>query len=176
MEEEIVQGSLLPPNIKRIVNPTSIIIGGFSYGAATCVQALAKRPGKYAACVLLDGWYNIDFTVIPGLQAVGHVPFPPLAHQVKRLEAPCLFIGSESFAAMEALNAATKRLQEKCENPEILVLAGTRHQNFCDVWSWYPNWLMRRSGSIGPVDAHQTSNRIFETILSFLDANVHRSM
>jgi pimeloyl-ACP methyl ester carboxylesterase len=76
-----------------------MIVGGFSYGAATAALSATKNPDDYIAAVLLDGWFNVDLASIEGCPSDEQVAFPPLSHE-KGVPVPALFVGSSEFAGV----------------------------------------------------------------------------
>ncbi|KAJ1486020.1 Alpha/Beta hydrolase protein, partial [Baffinella frigidus] len=44
-----------------LVDPSKVVVGGFSFGAATAgLVAATASPGLYKAVVLIDGWWHIE--------------------------------------------------------------------------------------------------------------------
>ena len=46
--------------LRALVDPESVFVGGYSYGAATASLAAVKRHGSYKGAVLFDGWFHIN--------------------------------------------------------------------------------------------------------------------
>ena len=46
-------GSTFPEEVRRIIDPASVVVGGFSYGGATAALSVVLHPEDYCACVLL---------------------------------------------------------------------------------------------------------------------------
>ena len=55
LREAVLHSPSFPSDLAHIVDPHRVVVAGFSYGAATAALSVAKRPGQYQACILLDG-------------------------------------------------------------------------------------------------------------------------
>lgn len=162
--------SLLLTELRDHIDPSNIVVAGFSYGAATAALSVAKHPTDYKACMLLDGWFFIELT--------GHMfEFPAEAHEIG-LSVPALFLGSEQFANYTKLAEATSRLAAHNSHPKgsvLYVLENSRHQNFTDIGFWLPVTLLKWSSALGKCDYDQTYQRILDLTTQFLDTHCHNS-
>jgi hypothetical protein len=82
---------------------------------------------------------------------------------------PTCFINSEQFQNFDKLFAATKKLAGK--NNPVQVIAGTGHQNFCDVVFWMHNSVLRSimMGMVGKtVDPGEAFKDILQRSVTFL--------
>eukprot|EP00035_Acanthoeca_spectabilis_P026049 m.461072 g.461072 ORF g.461072 m.461072 type:complete len:387 (+) comp22200_c0_seq1:158-1318(+) len=156
-------GAKLPIENKRVV------IGGFSYGAATAALAVAKHPERYAAAILLDGWFNIDLKSIKSCSSDEQVAFPPLAHERGLGSVPALFVGSSEFAGYRAMHKATEELSRKCgPGTETHVLPQTTHFSFMDMVCWlsvFAPWVYRKMGAHDPEGSYE---QLFDLTTAFL--------
>lgn len=173
-EEELFEGLqyILQQSspIRDIIDEKVVIVGGFSYGAATACLSVAKRKGVFVACYLLDGWFYIDLG--------GGTTFPAEAHE-KGLDVPALFIGSEHFANWKSCASATAELSKKNSHPcgsSCHVIPGSRHQNFTDVGFWLSTWVLRKVNMIGPCDyLHQYQN-VLKISTAFFNLHTKKPM
>merc|ERR1712139_540635 len=99
-----------------IVDPSRVVVGGFSYGAATAALSGAKHPKRYAAAILMDGWFNLDLKSISSCESNEQLAFPALAHE-RGIECPCFFIGSDQFAHYKHLKRRTDHLVARGAHP-----------------------------------------------------------
>mmetsp|Transcript_67391 Transcript_67391/g.115761 ORF Transcript_67391/g.115761 Transcript_67391/m.115761 type:complete len:424 (-) Transcript_67391:105-1376(-) len=148
--EEARRLVLAHPELGPLLDPAKVVVGGFSFGAATAGLCAATnnessgvdsggngKKSKWAAAVLLDGWWHVE------LKNKGvNLDQPKQVHEGPGLAIPCLFVGSAEFEGYAALNNATKRVQAKCQVPcEVHVLPDTRHGNFMDALWWLPAFV-----------------------------------
>jgi pimeloyl-ACP methyl ester carboxylesterase len=176
--------------LAAVMDHSRVLLGGYSYGAATAalVAARAARSdGSLRGLLLVDGWYNIDFSFVKKLsrrlgapvpQCEDFVAFPPLAHS-RGIKIPAIFVGSEAFndksarsaPGMRALARRTEELQSLCEaSAEVHVIEGTKHWNFQDICLWFPRWLhplLRRISLLGDCDARIVHRQVSTLLLSF---------
>jgi hypothetical protein len=151
------------------VDPGTVVAGGFSYGAATAALAVAKAPHRFAAAMLLDGWFNVDLKSIKGCTSNEQVAFPPLAH-VKGLGAvPALFVGSAEFAGYTALHAATVRLSQMAgPGTEVHTIPNTTHFSFMDLVCWLSFLAPRLYGRANAPDPAGSYEHLFDLTSAFL--------
>lgn len=194
--EEARAMALALPRLQGLVHSGKVVVGGFSFGAATAGLAAATNPSAYVGAVLIDGWWHIE------LKKIGVNQDLPL--QVHRaagtIPVPALFIGSEEFQGYAALNSATLFVQKKFglgEESEVgvaaacgaakadgtwlsggaarghtaaHVLAGTRHGNFMDAMWWLPRPLLARLGFCGSSPPHATYAAFVGLVAGFVEA------
>ena len=55
LRRHIVESDAFDAVLRDIIDPLRVIVGGFSYGAATAALSSTKNPDHYTAAVLLDG-------------------------------------------------------------------------------------------------------------------------
>jgi pimeloyl-ACP methyl ester carboxylesterase len=157
--------------LKDVVSLRSkVIVGGFSFGGATAGVVAATSPDDYEACILLDGWYHIEFPKYDIL-----IDLPSQLHAkgqgIKNL--PTLFVGSQEFDDSEILKKATTTVQSNVTNREIHVLEGTRHGNYSDAVFWVPSFVSQRIGVAGrSVDPQRSFKRFLELVVAFVDRNI----
>ena len=156
------------------VDRTRVVVGGFSYGAATAALSAAKHRDRYAAAVLMDGWFNIDLKSIESCESDEQLPFPQLAHE-KGISCPCFFIGSAEFRGYKHLNLRTRSLISKCAHPqtESHVIDTTVHWSFMDLVVWLSsaaNFVYKRVA--GVANAQQSYVQLFTMTSSFLERNI----
>ena len=75
MKEFIVNDVAFNEKMKGIVDSKQIFAAGFSYGAATSALSVVNHKNDYKACILLDGWFNIDY------DGKGGFDFPKKIHE-----------------------------------------------------------------------------------------------
>lgn len=188
MRAHVLEGATFPAQLRALVDPARVFVGGFSYGAATAALTVTRHPNAYQGCVLLDGWFSIDLSAYPGW-GDEKFDFPPEAHSSERgLPVPCCFIGSEHFQRWDHVASATQRLARKSGAPvteidaeasavdasgggsgsEWHVLRGSKHQNFCDVGFWIPARLLRLLKMTGRGDYHQFYADLLRLQVAFL--------
>lgn len=140
--------------LKDTTDPTRVAVAGFSYGAATAARAIAMAPDKkFCASIFLDGWFYIDVGKSAGIE----FSFPKEAFEYTfRPTKASFFCNSESFTRIPKLWKSTTFLANKALS-KLHVIAGTRHQNFCDLIFWLPAFLSHRPsfglGTKHPADA-----------------------
>ena len=86
------------------MDASRVLVGGFSYGAATAALVAARaEPGTFCGAMLLDGWFNIDLASISSCPDNDQYAFPALAHKVGLGggATPGLFVGSAQFAGYD---------------------------------------------------------------------------
>jgi predicted esterase len=165
--EFVLEHSSFPAQLRSLIDPACVLIGGFSYGAATAALAVTRHPSAYRGAILLDGWFFINLANYPGW-GDDQIMFPPEAHAKPAAlrSIPTLWIGSHSFQSGEQ-GQPTRTLAASAGAPvpgttgaqplsEWHVLPDTYHQNFCDLGFWLPARLLRRLKMIGPCDFHTT--------------------
>jgi pimeloyl-ACP methyl ester carboxylesterase len=167
------QAAGLLGDICRATDPERVVLGGFSYGAATASHvAAASADAEYRGIVLLDGWFNIDLRWVKSAASDEQIAFPPLAH-AKGLGPPALFVGSQSFAKMDGMGQRARELQSRCRGgAEVHNLPGTSHLNFIDLVLWLPAFLhplLRKAKLFGTVDAHRTLETINGVAVAFAE-------
>ena len=160
-------------NICKTMDPERVVLGGFSYGAATMsLVAADSTDADYRGVVLLDGWFNIDLRWVKSAKSDEQIAFPPLAH-TKGLGPPALFVGSETFANMDNMARRTRELQSLCRGGiEAHVVPGTTHHNFTDIVLWMPTFLhplLCRAKALGTSKARQTLEMINATCIAFAE-------
>lgn len=175
------------------IDASRVILGGFSYGAATTALVASRAGAKDTACrglLLLDGWFNIDFAFIkrtcekrgtPPPKCEDQMAFPPKAHaKGSVLAPPCIFVGSEEFNTLKktegfrALSRRTEELQGHCKGGcEVHVLNGTVHWNFQDLCMWIPeamHGLCRKANVMGPApDARGVHRQVSDLLIEFAE-------
>jgi predicted esterase len=159
--EYILNDPSFPKDIRNIIDDKVVIVGGFSYGAATAALSITKRKGAYTAALLLDGWFYIDL-------GEGMV-FPTEVH-TQGLDIPTIFIGSEHFANWKTCANATAELVKKNSHSVGSVyhlIQGTRHQNFTDLGFWLPVYLLKKLNMIGSCDYDGKYDEVLDLTLSF---------
>lgn len=163
----VLKDSLFSADVRSVIDDTSVIVGGFSYGAATATLSVTKRPNTYTACLLLDGWFYIDLG--EGFK------FPEPAH-AKGLDIPALFIGSEQFANWDGIAKATAELAMSNTHSAgsiTHVLQGSRHQNFTDVGFWLPTSLLSKVRMTGVCDYDEKYHELLNMTLTFFDSRTN---
>ena len=129
----------IPHSLHKIINPNKIIAAGFSYGAATAVQALSSHPSTYSSALLLDGWFALDLASIDSCPVKEIRPFPPSSSSSSSSLSmiPCCFIGTTMFDNIPHLRKETNILAEKGgEGTEVHILKDTIHWSFVDLVIW----------------------------------------
>ena len=152
------------PLLKSSLSPDNVVVGGFSFGAATAGINASSFSEKYKACILIDGWYHIEHK-----KYEIDINLPSQLHEAG-IKIPTLFVGSAEFASYEALALATKRVQTNCKLSEIHVLEHTRHGNFMDAIYWLPVSVTKFMGMSGKgKNPHQTYSEFFGLLTAFLE-------
>ncbi len=158
-------------HFSSIIDSKRVVVGGFSYGAATAALSAATHRDRYAACILMDGWFNLDLKSIASCESDEQLPFPEKAH-ADGIDCPCFFIGSDEFAHYTHLKKRTDSLIAKCSHPqtESHVLDTTVHWSFMDLVVWLSsasNFVYRKAA--GVADAQHSYKQLFEMTSSFLN-------
>jgi len=164
---DFVTHELLPAGS---TDPTRMAVAGFSYGAATAARAIAMAPpDTFCASIYLDGWFHIDVSESAGVE----FQFPKEAFEDSfRPPNASLFCNSESFTRIPKLWKSTTFLANKSSS-KLHVIAGTGHQNFCDVIFWLPGFLsQRRFLGLGKKDPVEAYREIVDLSSDFLTQHV----
>eukprot|EP00980_Cylindrotheca_fusiformis_P004265 scaffold918_cov126-Cylindrotheca_fusiformis.AAC.44 len=142
-----------------------VLVAGFSFGAATAALTATLYPKIVQGLVLLDGWFYIDNVESVGIE----FEFPQQAFQ-SSISMPSLFINSEMFSSIPKIYDATLRLSRilKTKSTDVHVLKGTNHNNFSDVFVWFPNFLLRKLHIIGSADPRAAYQDTIRLTLEFL--------
>jgi platelet-activating factor acetylhydrolase len=166
--------------------PKRVVAAGYSFGAATVARAIVllekeqqqfQFQFQFCAALFLDGWFHIDVKKSAGIE----FQFPQEAFDNDEQgngdgdgllpeDMPTCFINSEQFQNYDKLFAATNKLAGK-NNPNVQVIAGTGHQNFCDVVFWMHNSVLRSlmMGAVGKtVDPGEAFQDIVQRSITFL--------
>eukprot|EP00667_Euglena_gracilis_P011514 EG_transcript_11766 len=160
-------GAAVPPAVRRMIDPSRVLVAGFSYGAATAALSAVLHPKEYQACLLLDGWFHLD------LESVGlpgqSFDLPREVHEREDgLPLPTGIWMSQSFSDMPGLGNATRRIARVSPQASLTVLPGTTHFNFIDLPCWLPPALIKRVGMLGKCDPHATYHRLVAETVRFL--------
>eukprot|EP00927_Polykrikos_kofoidii_P051664 TRINITY_DN45450_c0_g1_i1.p1 TRINITY_DN45450_c0_g1~~TRINITY_DN45450_c0_g1_i1.p1 ORF type:complete len:418 (-),score=55.45 TRINITY_DN45450_c0_g1_i1:93-1268(-) len=152
-------------DLASVIDPSKLVVGGFSFGAATAgLVAATDDTKRWRAAILLDGWWHVN---LQNLEV--SFDLPTQAHE-QGIQAPSLFVGSEEFAGYEKLRDGTKRLQEKVPNKEVHVITSTRHMSFIDVVMWLPPFIAKKLGFVGKdTDPHADYEKIICLVAAFID-------
>jgi predicted esterase len=154
---------LTKSDVSEYIAKDKIIVGGFSFGAATAGLVASKYPDTYKAAVLIDGWWHIELKQLKVNQDL------PLQVHENGIRIPAIFIGSAEFETYEGLHDGTLRVQALTPKGEVHVLKDTRHGNFMDAMWWLPVWLSRSLKFSGSCDPHQTYTEYISLVLDFVD-------
>jgi platelet-activating factor acetylhydrolase len=159
-----------PEEIRQAADPKRVVAAGYSFGAATAARAIVLKKEQFCAGLFLDGWFHIDVEKSAGIEF--NFPQEAFDEQGTSLlpeDMPTCFINSEQFQNFDKLFAATKKLAGK--NNPVQVIAGTGHQNFCDVVFWMHNSVLRSimMGMVGKtVDPGEAFKDILQRSVTFL--------
>jgi len=162
---DLILGACAGKDLSDRIDRNKVVVGGFSFGAATAgLAASTDEEGKFCAAVLIDGWWHIALRKLKV-----NVDLPLQAHE-RGIQIPSLFIGSEEFEGYDDLRDGTLRLQAKCPDKRVAVLAGTRHGNFMDAIWWLPKWMTRGMGFSGKaIDPHDTYAEFVGMVADFVE-------
>mmetsp|Transcript_19094 Transcript_19094/g.29075 ORF Transcript_19094/g.29075 Transcript_19094/m.29075 type:complete len:438 (-) Transcript_19094:23-1336(-) len=187
------KNTILEDDLSSIIDTDTIILSGFSYGAATAALAMYNNPGwfdnnensKKGGLILLDGWFYIDVMKSAGVEF--EFPSQVFEHYRQSKEKngntiPSVFINSQQFSKYPKLYKATCDLEElispqssgveKSGDSNMHVLEGTTHQNFVDmIWWGVPLFLLQKLKVIGPMDARDAYQNILHICAEFLKKN-----
>ena len=169
---EVVQARslvLAMPSLKSLIDCSRVVIGGFSFGAATAGVVSAENSHAFVGAVLIDGWWHIELKK----QGISQ-DLPQQVHD-QGIDIPALFIGSSQFQGYVALNNATERVQAKCPLREVHVLPRTTHGNFMDAIWWLPVALTNRIGFSGKCHPHETYAYFITLVADFVAKCTHRN-
>ncbi|XP_066250052.1 platelet-activating factor acetylhydrolase-like [Euwallacea similis] len=129
----------------------NICIMGHSFGAATALYTLSRRP-KLKCGILLDPWM-----------------FPVKGERLEeKINQPMLFINTQTFHIAANVEAMSKLI--KIPNREMYTIKHTTHENQTDsvlLVGYWLNWFMRK---LNPLLALKINNSL---ILRFLSQNVN---
>ncbi|CAE8658125.1 unnamed protein product [Polarella glacialis] len=169
MRNYFLMDAACPVALQQALDPQKVFVAGFSYGAATAALCCVREPQSFVGAVLIDGWFHIS---LPKLKpSPFFLDFPEEVHAAG-LPCPALFIGSEQFSKDRGLNAATQRLAGPNKS---VVLPGTLHGNFQEAAvAWFPPWLTRLVGAVGPADAEATFKTILELTVGFFKQQISK--
>lgn len=171
LRQFILHHESFPPSLRNILNPTKIFAAGFSYGAATAALTVVNNPNVFAGVILLDGWFYIDLSAIKSLNTTRGFCFPAKAFEIP-LNTPALFVGTEAFSKNAKLESATRLLaSNNTHSSTYHVIAGTEHQNFCDVGFWVPSWLLKKFKVVGKADYLTAYTDLLVLVDNFLDTH-----
>lgn len=168
-----------PKDIQDAVDPSIAIAAGFSYGASTAALATVMEKSFFKAALFLDGWFHIDFAESLGIE----FKFPKEAFD-SGVPVPSLFINSQEFVGYPKLFSATKELAakrtvngESLDESDIIVLPGTKHQNFIDVIFWFESGFLRRLMGVatGEADGLESFQTIVDKSSDFLVETVNKT-
>uniref|UniRef100_A0A7S0DQU8 1-alkyl-2-acetylglycerophosphocholine esterase n=1 Tax=Amorphochlora amoebiformis TaxID=1561963 RepID=A0A7S0DQU8_9EUKA len=116
-----------PEEIRRIIDPSFVIAGGFSYGATTAALDSVLHPKDYVGAILWDGWFYIDGT-----------EWPKAVHE-KGIQHKSLFIGSTAFSGDHPYETAMGRLVKTAKQKStFFALPNSSHEHFVDLPFWVP--------------------------------------
>lgn len=160
---------LAMPSLKSLIDCSKVVIGGFSFGAATAGIVAAENADAFVGAILIDGWWHIE------LKKHGISQDLPQQVHDRGISIPALFIGSSQFQGYAALNGAAERVQAKCPLREVHVLPRTTHGNFMDAVWWLPVALTTRIGFSGKCPPHETYARFITLVANFVEKCAHQN-
>lgn len=166
--EEARMSVLNDSDVSKYINKNKIIVGGFSFGAATAGLVASKYPETYKAAILIDGWWHIELLKLKVNQDL------PLQVHENGIKIPSIFIGSAEFSKYPGLNDGTIRVQKLTPNCEVHVLKDTRHGNFMDAMWWMPAWMTRMLSFSGQCDPHTTYTEYINLVIDFVERSVKK--
>eukprot|EP00667_Euglena_gracilis_P013391 EG_transcript_13826 len=160
-------GAAVPPAVRRMIDPSRVLVAGFSYGATTAALSVVLHPTEYLACLLLDGWYHLE---LEARELKGRAfDFPKEVHEREDgLPLPAAMWLSVAFGSMPGIGAAARRLASVSPQATLSLLPGTTHLNFIDLLCWLPTSFTKRIGMLGKCDPYATYHRLVVETVQFL--------
>lgn len=142
-------------SIRSFCSPSKLHMYGHSFGAAT-VAAVCARDARVVSAVLLDSWM---------------FPVPDMNLRSGSLHARVLSIASSEWGigrkqvGFRRQYCAATQQKLGLDGGFVLKIAGSDHQNFCDIFSLATSVVL--NGMIGTVDPFALCDSLNSTICKF---------